>query len=113
ESKGVQLSIIGVPRPSFPPPVCDLEQAVHSLGRFAELRPERLVLTHYGPVADPAATLAEAEEMLHAWVEVAEKVMEDASEAGIDDVAAALAEAFAIDSEQLREGAREKAEILN
>src|ERR1700719_5036387 len=113
DAVGVLLPDIGVLRPATPPPDFDLEQAVHSLQRFADLRPARMVLTHYGPVADPQATLAEAEDMIHAWVEVAEKVMEDASEAGIDDVAAALAEAFAIDSEQLREGAREKAEILN
>ena len=35
--------------------------------------------------------------MLHGWVEVAERVIEDAADAGIDDVAAALAEAFALD----------------
>ena len=81
--------------------------------RFAELRPEHMVLTHYGPVADAQATLAEAEDMLHGWVEVAERVIEDAADAGIDDVAAALAEAFALDPETLPEGIREKAEILN
>jgi hypothetical protein len=86
---------------------------VHSLKRFAELRPEHMVLTHYGPVADTQATLAEAEDMLHAWVEVAERVIEDAADAGIDDVAAALAEAFALDPDTLPEGIREKAEILN
>jgi hypothetical protein len=40
-------------------------------------------------------------------------VIEEASDAGIDDVAAALAEAFALDPETLSEGIREKAEILN
>ena len=113
DAVGVLLPDLGVLRPATPPPDFDLEQASSSLRRFAELRPERLVLTHYGPVADPAATLAEAEEMLHSWVEVAEKVIEHTSEAGIDDVAAALAVAFALDPETLPEGAREKAEILN
>jgi glyoxylase-like metal-dependent hydrolase (beta-lactamase superfamily II) len=113
DAVGVLLPDLGVLRPATPPPDFDLEQAVHSLRRFAELRPERLVLTHYGPVADPQATLAEAEDMLHGWVEVAERVIEDAADAGIDDVAAALAEAFAIDSETLPEAAREKAEVLN
>jgi glyoxylase-like metal-dependent hydrolase (beta-lactamase superfamily II) len=113
DAVGVLLPDLGVLRPATPPPDFDLEQAVHSLHRFAELRPEHMVLTHYGPVADAQATLAEAEDMLHGWVEVAERVIEDAADAGIDDVAAALAEAFALDPETLPEGIREKAEILN
>jgi len=113
DAVGVLLPDLGVLRPATPPPDFDLEQAVHSLRRFAEIRPQHLVLTHYGPVADPAATLAEAEEMLHSWVEVAEGVIEHAADAGIDDVAAALAEAFAPDLEALPAAAREKAEILN
>jgi glyoxylase-like metal-dependent hydrolase (beta-lactamase superfamily II) len=113
DAVGVLLPDLGVLRPATPPPDFDLEQAVHSLHRFAELKPRHLVLTHYGPVADPAATLAEAEEMLHGWVEVAERVIEQASDAGIDDVAAALADAFALDAETLPEAVREKAEILN
>ncbi len=113
DAVGVLLPDLGVLRPATPPPDFDLEQAVHSLHRFAELRPEKMVLTHYGPVADAQATLAEAEDMLHGWVEVAERVIEDAADAGIDDVAAALAEAFALDPETLPAGIREKAEILN
>jgi glyoxylase-like metal-dependent hydrolase (beta-lactamase superfamily II) len=113
DAVGVLLPDIGVLRPATPPPDFDLEQAVESLHRFAELRPERLVLTHYGPVADPAATLAEAEAMLHSWVDVAAGVIKDASDAGVDDVAAALAEAFASAPQTLADGAHEKFEILN
>jgi hypothetical protein len=51
--------------------------------------------------------------MLHGWVEVAERVIESAADAGIDDVAAALAAAFALDSETLPDAVREKAEVLN
>ncbi len=113
DAVGVLLPDLGVLRPATPPPDFDLEQAVHSLQRFAELRPAHMVLTHYGPVADAQATLAEAEDMLHGWVEVAERVIAGAEDAGIDDVADALAEAFALDPETLPEGIREKAEILN
>jgi glyoxylase-like metal-dependent hydrolase (beta-lactamase superfamily II) len=113
DAVGVLLPDLGVLRPATPPPDFDLEQAVHSLHRFAELKPEHMVLTHYGPVADAQATLAEAEEMLHGWVEVAERVIAGAADAGIDDVADALAEAFALDPETLPEGIREKAEVLN
>lgn len=113
DAVGVLLPDVGVLRPATPPPDFDLEQAIHSLRRFAELRPTTMVLTHYGPVADAQETLAEAEQMLHAWVELAAGVIETAADAGIDDVASALAEAFAIDPETLPEGMREKAEILN
>jgi glyoxylase-like metal-dependent hydrolase (beta-lactamase superfamily II) len=113
DAVGVQLPDLGVLRPATPPPDFDLEQAVRSLHRFAELRPQLMVLTHYGPVADAQETLVQAEDMLHGWVEVAERVIEDAADAGIDDVAAALAEAFAYDPETLPAAIREKAEILN
>src|ERR1700694_3088406 len=113
DAVGVLLPDLGVLRPATPPPDFDLEQATHSLRRFAELRPERMVLTHYGPVADPAAPLAEAEEILHTWVDVAAGVIKAASDAGGDDVAAGPAETFASAPETLADGAHEKFEILN
>jgi hypothetical protein len=96
-----------------PPPDFDLEQAVRSLHRFAELRPTQVVLTHYGPVADPLATLDEAERLLHEWVAVAEQVMRESEDAGVDDIAAALAERFAEPPERVSPRDREKLELLN
>jgi glyoxylase-like metal-dependent hydrolase (beta-lactamase superfamily II) len=113
DAVGVRLPDFGVLRPATPPPDFDLEQATASLRRFAELRPERVVLTHYGPVDEPLATLAEAEGMLHDWVGVAERTMRESEEAGIDDVAAALAETFARAPDGLPENVREKFEVLN
>jgi glyoxylase-like metal-dependent hydrolase (beta-lactamase superfamily II) len=113
DAVGVQLPDIGVLRPATPPPDFDLEQAVASLHRFAELRPSRLVLTHYGPVADAQATLVEAEEMLHRWVEVAEQVIARSSDAGVAEVAGALAAAFAEPPAGLPEQVRQKFEVLN
>jgi glyoxylase-like metal-dependent hydrolase (beta-lactamase superfamily II) len=113
DAAGVKLPDIGVLRPATPPPDFDLEQATASLRRFAELRPQQVVLTHYGPVEDPQATLSEAEDMLHRWVEVAERTMRESEAAGVEDVAAALAEAFADAPADLPEAVREKFEILN
>jgi hypothetical protein len=104
---------VGVLRPAVPPPDFDLEQAVESLHRFAALRPTRVVLTHYGTVPDPLGTLDEAEGLLHAWVAVAEQVMRDSEEAGVDDIAAALADRFAESPAQAGAAAREKLELLN
>ena len=113
DAVGVKLPELGVLRPATPPPDFDLEQATTSLRRFAQLRPERVVLTHYGPVDQPLETLAEAEEMLHQWVDVAERTMRESEEAGVDDVAAALADAFASAPDGLADEVREKFEVLN
>jgi len=113
DAVGVRLPEVGILRPAVPPPDFDLEQAVASLRRFAELKPERVVLTHYGTVPDPMATLDEAERILHDWVAVAEQVMRAGDDAGVDDIAAALAERFAEPPERLSESAREKLEVLN
>ena len=113
DAVGVRLPDLGVLRPATPPPDFDLEQAVRSLQRFRELRPVHVVLTHYGVVPDPNETLLEAEDVLHQWVEVAERTMESSSSSDIGVVAAALADAFAeapgcLTSEQLQ-----RFEVLN
>jgi glyoxylase-like metal-dependent hydrolase (beta-lactamase superfamily II) len=113
DAVGVKLPDFGILRPATPPPDFDLEQATHSLRRFADLRPTQVVLTHYGPVDHPLETLAEAEQMLNQWVEVAERTMRETEEAGIDDVAAALADAFASAPDDLAPDVREKFEVLN
>lgn len=81
-------------RPATPPPDFDPELAVHSLHRFAERQPQRLVLTHFGPIGPPQDRLREAEERLRRWCETAERA---AAEHGneIDHVEAALRERFA------------------
>jgi len=113
DAVGVRLPDLGVLRPATPPPDFDLEAATNSLHRFSEIRPTQVLLTHYGAVPDPMATLLEAEEMLHSWVHVAEQTLAASSEAGIDDVAGALAEAFAKGADELPEATRERFEILN
>ncbi len=113
DAVGVKLPEFGILRPATPPPDFDLEQATRSLRRFAELRPSQVVLTHYGPVEHPLETLVEAEEMLNQWVEVADRTMRESEEAGIDDVAAALADAFASAPDDLAPSVREKFEVLN
>ena len=113
DAVGVRLPDVGVLRPAVPPPDFDLGQAVASLHRFAALRPTRVVLTHYGVVPEPLAILDEAEGLLHAWVDVAEEVMRSSEEAGIDDIAAALADHFGEPPEHADARAREKLELLN
>ncbi|HEX6475907.1 MAG TPA: MBL fold metallo-hydrolase, partial [Acidimicrobiales bacterium] len=47
DAVGVRLPDAGVLRPAAPPPDFDLDQALHSLHRFAERRPAALALAHY------------------------------------------------------------------
>lgn len=113
DAVGVKLPDIGELRPATPPPDFNLDQAAASLRRFRQLRPQRVVLTHYGTVPEPDATLAEAEDVLHRWVEVARATLARAEDAGIEDVASALAEKFATPRDDLPAEVLRKFEVLN
>jgi glyoxylase-like metal-dependent hydrolase (beta-lactamase superfamily II) len=108
DAVGVRLPDAGVLRPSTPPPDFDLDQAVHSLQRFAARRPQGLALAHYGLTPDPTALLEEAQETLTRWAEVAEKAWREGR-----DIAAALDAAFAGDMGDVDPAQREKLETLN
>ena len=64
--------------PTTPPPDFDLDLAVRSLRSFAELRPERLLFSHYGPVDDVHATLQRSEDELRLWVDLVATARGDA-----------------------------------
>ena len=113
DAVGVRLPDLGILRPATPPPDFDLEQAVGSLQRFREIRPAQLALTHYGLVPDPMAILDEAEDVLHRWVGLAEDTMRASESAGVDAVAAALADAFSEPPDVLSRENLEKFEVLN
>jgi glyoxylase-like metal-dependent hydrolase (beta-lactamase superfamily II) len=113
DAVGVRLRGAGGLRPATPPPDFDLEQSVASLHRFRSLRPSRLVLTHYGPVADPELALVEAEETLHRWVETAERVLHDDPGSGVEDLVAALAEADGTLAGGVPDADRDRLELLN
>jgi glyoxylase-like metal-dependent hydrolase (beta-lactamase superfamily II) len=108
DAVGVRLPDAGILRPSTPPPDFDLDQAIHSLGRFAERRPAGLALAHYGLVPDPLSLLDEATETLRRWADVAERAWREDR-----DIAAALDEAFAGDMGAVDPQQREKLETLN
>jgi glyoxylase-like metal-dependent hydrolase (beta-lactamase superfamily II) len=108
DAVGVRLPDAGVLRPSTPPPDFDLDQALHSLTRFAARRPAGLALAHYGLVPDPLTLLEEAQDTLRRWAEVAERAWRQGA-----DIAAALDEAFAADIGDVEPAQREKLETLN
>jgi glyoxylase-like metal-dependent hydrolase (beta-lactamase superfamily II) len=108
DAVGVKLPDAGVLRPSTPPPDFDLDQALHSLERFAARQPTALALAHYGVIAQPAELLAEAADRLRQWAEVAEGAFRQ----GLD-IAEALATAFASDMEGVPAEHRQKLEVMN
>jgi glyoxylase-like metal-dependent hydrolase (beta-lactamase superfamily II) len=108
DAVGVRLPDGGVLRPATPPPDFDLDQALHSLGRFRDRRPTGLALAHYGLISEPLALLEEAEETLRQWAEVAEAAWRSG-----EDIASALRERFAGDLEGIPEEHRRKLETLN
>jgi len=106
DAVGVRLPDVGVLRPATPPPDFDLHQARRSLRRFAERRPSGVALAHYGLLEDAEGLLAEADEVLVHWAEVAEAAWRDGN-----DIASALESAFeltGVPREHL-----EKAEVLS
>jgi glyoxylase-like metal-dependent hydrolase (beta-lactamase superfamily II) len=68
DAAGVFVPETGDMRPASPPPDFDLPVALESLRLFAALAPARLLFSHYGPVADVAATLERSAEELNVWV---------------------------------------------
>lgn len=70
DAAGVYLPQTGDLRPATPPPDFDLQTALNSIGLFKALGPQRLLFSHYGPVADVAETLERSAEELRVWVEL-------------------------------------------
>jgi glyoxylase-like metal-dependent hydrolase (beta-lactamase superfamily II) len=108
DAVGVKLPDAGVLRPSTPPPDFDLSLALQSLRRFADRRPSRLALAHYGLLDDPLELLDEADGTLRRWAEVAESAFRRG-----EDIAAALSAAFASDLDGVPEEHRHKLEVMN
>ena len=69
DAAGVYIPETGDLRPATPPPDFDLDVALGSLSRFRDLKPARLLFSHYGPVSDVPETLDRSEEEIRVWVE--------------------------------------------
>ncbi len=108
DAVGVRLPDAGVLRPSTPPPDFDLNQALHSLQRFAERRPSAIALAHYGLLDEPLELLEEAEGTLRQWAETAEAAYRQGR-----DIADALAERFDPLVGDIAPEHRDKLEIMN
>jgi glyoxylase-like metal-dependent hydrolase (beta-lactamase superfamily II) len=108
DAVGVRLPDAGVLRPATPPPDFDLDQALHSLRKFAARRPSGIALAHYGLLGEPDALLEEAEATLRGWAETAEQAYREGR-----DIAEALEARYSFDTSSVPAGHREKLEVLN
>ncbi|KWX05245.1 beta-lactamase [Carbonactinospora thermoautotrophica] len=70
DAAGIYVPETADVRPATPPPDFDLDVACASLQRFRELRPTRLLFSHFGPVTAVEETLHRSEEELRLWVEL-------------------------------------------
>ncbi len=69
--------------PPTPPPDIDVELWEESLTTLESWAPERLALTHFGPVDDPATHLAEARRRLREEADLAREMDEPTYEADL------------------------------
>ncbi|WP_173530465.1 MBL fold metallo-hydrolase [Nonomuraea antri] len=87
DAAGVYLPQTGDLRPATPPPDFDLQTALDSIGLFGALGPQRLLFSHYGPVAAVQDTLERSAEELRIWADHAKRARSE----GMDlDHAAAM-----------------------
>ena len=68
DAAGIFIPDTGDMRPATPPPDFDLATALRSLRTFADLRPERLLFSHYGAVDAVEAALERAADEISLWV---------------------------------------------
>jgi glyoxylase-like metal-dependent hydrolase (beta-lactamase superfamily II) len=108
DAVGVKLPDGGVLRPSTPPPDFDLDQAITSLGKFADRRPSGIALAHYGLLDQPEELLAEAAETLRLWAETAEQAYREGA-----DIADALSTRFDPLLGDIDAAHKEKLDIMN
>jgi len=75
DTSGFYIDGLGFAVPLAPPPDTNLEIWNASLDAIAALRPERLLLTHYGFASNPAALIAEYRENLQRWTALAGEIL--------------------------------------
>lgn len=78
DAAGIFIPETGAIRPSTPPPDFDLDTALASLRRFADLRPQRLLFSHFGPVEQVGPALERAADELREWVGLVRETRLDA-----------------------------------
>lgn len=100
DAAGIRLPGFELIRPALPPPETDLEAAEASCRRMAAAGPDRLLLTHFGPIDDAQAHLAAVPARNRAWGEEVRRGLR----AGEDDDALVRRVEALEDAELARQG---------
>lgn len=95
DALGVFLPEAGAIRPATPPPEFHLEECLRSIERLAAVGAESVILTHFGPLPDPARGFGEAAERIRRWVALAEEVVRAGGD--VPEVAAAFRDSAPFD----------------
>ncbi|SDR26507.1 Glyoxylase, beta-lactamase superfamily II [Thermostaphylospora chromogena] len=113
DAVGVYLPETGDLRPATPPPDFDLATALNSLELFRALSPQRLLFSHYGPVADVQSTLERSAEELRVWVDLTKRAHSEGMD--LDHAVAMVAERTRerYRAHQIDEETSEKFELLS
>jgi glyoxylase-like metal-dependent hydrolase (beta-lactamase superfamily II) len=74
DAAGIYVPEADLVKPATPPPDFDLPVALASIERFRQLRPDRLLFSHFGPVTAIDETLDASVEELELWVEMSRDV---------------------------------------
>lgn len=69
DAAGVYVPETADVRPATPPPDFNLDLTLSSLAAMRDVRPTRLLFSHFGPVTDIDQTLDASVDELHAWVD--------------------------------------------
>jgi len=69
DAAGVYVPETADVRPATPPPDFNLDLTLSSLAAMRDVRPTRLLFSHFGPVTDIDETLDASVDELHAWVD--------------------------------------------
>ena len=74
DAAGIYVPEADLVKPATPPPDFDLPVALASIEGFRQLRPDRLLFSHFGPVTAIDETLDASVEELELWVEMTRDV---------------------------------------
>jgi glyoxylase-like metal-dependent hydrolase (beta-lactamase superfamily II) len=65
--------------PTTPPPDFDLDVSIQTIDRLIELRPKRLLYSHFGETSQSLKVLSEAKDKLRSWGDVILRTFSDSS----------------------------------
>jgi glyoxylase-like metal-dependent hydrolase (beta-lactamase superfamily II) len=92
EAVGSHLPWADAYRPALPPPEVDVELALSSIRRIAELLPSSLITTHFGVIADPQEGCERAADRIRSWSDAVRAALTQEPDLSAEDLRSMLVE---------------------